>query len=138
MFWYYLKTPNLTFLNLVIPQHNISSNFGILNISYTSVPYFSFWTWLLCADVVWKHKHKTYMCAWVWSCHSKIFHRNFQCFLNRLCPIFSFLKVVLVNKYDKETIFLVPEPGQATLNYFIKFLKFLKFLKMDVSHKNAL
>ena len=27
VFWYYLKTPNLKFLNLVITQHNIVSNF---------------------------------------------------------------------------------------------------------------
>ena len=46
--------------------------------------------------------------------------------------------MLLVNKYEiKETLFLVPETGQATVKYFDKFLKFQKFLKMDMSHKNA-
>ena len=63
---------------------------------------------------------------------------DIKCFLKLCCPIFSFLQVLLVNKYEiKETLFLVPETGQATVKYFDKFLKFQKFLKMDMSHKNA-
>ena len=37
----------------------------------------------------------------------------------------------------KKTLFLVPEPGHATVKYFNKFSKFHRFLEMDVSHKNA-
>ena len=49
---------------------------------------------------------------------------NSKGLLKLRCPIFSFVKVVLINKY-------VPE------KYFNEFSKFRKHLKMDVSHKNA-
>ena len=49
---------------------------------------------------------------------------NLKGLLKLRCPIFSFVKVVLINKY-------VPE------KYFNKFSKFRKLLKMDVPHKNA-
>ena len=55
---------------------------------------------------------------------------NLKGLLKLRCPIFSFVKVVLINKY-------VPEPAHATVKYFNNFSKFRKLLKMDVSHKNA-
>ena len=76
VFWYYLKTPNLKFLNLVITQHNIISNF--------------------------------------W---------NFEYFLNRLCPIFFFLKFLCVLASYENIYICVSESGHATVHYFIEILQ---------------
>ena len=67
VFWFCLKTPNLKFLNLVIPHYSISLNFWNFGFS-NSVPYFCFLKRLLYAGIVEKY---TNSCLWVWLCHSK-------------------------------------------------------------------
>ena len=78
VFLYCLKTPNLTFQNLVIQQYNVSSIF--LNLEYVFnrlSPICSFFKWFFCPDIVWKYPNS---CYWVWSCYSKIFHWNLETF----------------------------------------------------------
>ena len=81
MFWYYLKTPNLTFLNLVIPQYIIS---------------FKFW--------------------------------NFECLLNRLCPIFLFLKLVLVFWQFMKTSKFIKMKSQGVCHVIYIFFGYIIFI----------
>ena len=62
---------------------------------------------------------------WQYNISSKFWY--FECFLNRLHPIFLFFKMILVLTLYINIQIRFPEPGYATVKYFMEILKFWNF-----------
>ena len=121
-----MTLPNLSFLNLVIRQYNISSNVWIFEYFLNRLcPIFFFLKLFVCAGIVWKHLH---MCFWVRSCHSTLFHQNFAGSV--LLSYFPLLKWFSPINMVKKTLLLVTESVEATVKHFNKFSRFHKFFKL--------
>ena len=117
VFWYFLKTPNLKFLNLVIQQYNISSSFW--NFEYFLNRLCPIFLFLKMRLVYWhciKTPKSVFLILLMPQQNILLKLLNSKKFLILRCPICLFLKVVFINKYNqKNPLFPVPKPGDATV-----------------------
>ena len=135
MFQYCLKPPNFTFLNLVIPQYNISSNFW--NFEYLLNRLFHIFLSENNSFVVTLNKNIQICVPESGHATVKYFIEilNFWMFLKQtLSHIFVSENGYCVLTLYKNTQNRVPESGHATVKYFTETVEFKRFPKMPLSH----